>query len=593
MATANQFDAIVVGSGMSGGWAAKELTEKGLKTLVLERGRNIRHVTDYTTALKDPWQLPHNNRATNADRAAQPIQSTLYLYDQSTKQHFVNDLRASLRAGAAIQLVSRLPGRRALAHVGAARVPLQRSRLRRPTSARAWASTGRSATPTSRPGTNTSSASSAPAVRTPGLPQLPEQILQPPFEMNALEKHIRSHMAEKFGSERKLICSATAVLSREHNGRGPCQGRNQCARGCPFSAYFSSNGVTLPAAAATGQSHAAAGCHRAFADLRRRQESRDRRARRRRQHAQDHRVLREGGVPVRLDAELHRAAAQHAFGALSRTGSATTAASSATISWITTTVAAPRPATRALPDRYYRGRRATSMYIPRFRNVGKREEKFMRGYGYEVYTSAAAGRAASTAPTSAPTSRTRSRGRENGICTWKVTARRCRITTTACGCRLSKLDSWGMPIIQLSMTYRDNERAMAQQMMDDAVEMMQAAKLENVTGLQQPGDAGQRDPRDGHGAHGPRSEDLGAERAQPGSRGAQCVRDRRQLHGVVTHAESVAHLHGADGARGQPRGGAVEARRVIAAATWRWPPAGTRRRRSTAYPSRPRFRGGR
>jgi choline dehydrogenase-like flavoprotein len=83
------------------------------------------------------------------------------------------------------------------------------------------------------------------------LPQLPQQILQPPFEMNALEKHIRGALEKSF-TDRRLICSATAVLSREHNGRGPCQGRNQCARGCPFSAYFSSNGVTLPAAAATG-----------------------------------------------------------------------------------------------------------------------------------------------------------------------------------------------------------------------------------------------------------------------------------------------------------------------------------------------------
>ena len=87
MATTNTFDAIVVGSGMSGGWAAKELSRRDSKTLVLERGRNMRHVVDYTTALKDPWQLPHNNRATTADKAAQPIQSTLYLYDQSTKQH--------------------------------------------------------------------------------------------------------------------------------------------------------------------------------------------------------------------------------------------------------------------------------------------------------------------------------------------------------------------------------------------------------------------------------------------------------------------------------------------------------------------------
>jgi choline dehydrogenase-like flavoprotein len=92
MSDTNTYDAIVVGSGISGGWAAKELCEKGLKTLVLERGPQLRHIEDYKTALKNPWELPHNNRtATNADRAAQPIQSTLYLYDQSTKQHFVND----------------------------------------------------------------------------------------------------------------------------------------------------------------------------------------------------------------------------------------------------------------------------------------------------------------------------------------------------------------------------------------------------------------------------------------------------------------------------------------------------------------------
>src|SRR5678809_525120 len=91
----NTYDAIVIGSGISGGWAAKELCEKGLKTLVLERGRNVRHIVDYTTALKDPWQLPHNNRATNADKAQQPVQSTLYLYDQSTKQFLVDDLKYS------------------------------------------------------------------------------------------------------------------------------------------------------------------------------------------------------------------------------------------------------------------------------------------------------------------------------------------------------------------------------------------------------------------------------------------------------------------------------------------------------------------
>ena len=119
----------------------------------------------------------------------------------------------------------------------------------------------------------------------PGLPQLPEQILQPPFEMNcARETHARARWRRR-STDRKLICSAIAVLSREHNGRGPCQGRNQCARGCPYSAYFSSNGVTLPAAAATGNLTLQPDADRAFADLRRGEEARDRRARRGRGHA--------------------------------------------------------------------------------------------------------------------------------------------------------------------------------------------------------------------------------------------------------------------------------------------------------------------
>src|SRR5688572_15650 len=247
---AHTYDAIVVGSGMSGGWAAKELCEKGLKTLVLERGRNIRHVVDYPTALKDPWQLPHNNRATTADRAAQPIQSTLYLYDQSTKHHFVNDLDHPYEQAKPFNWFRGY-------HVGGRSLMWARHVFRfsdldfeanlregvgidwpiRYADLKPWYDHVERFIGAS--GENSK------------LPQLPEQILQPPFEMNALEKHIKGSFEKAF-TDRRLICSATAVLSREHNGRGPCQGRNQCARGCPFSAYFSSNGVTLPAAAATG-----------------------------------------------------------------------------------------------------------------------------------------------------------------------------------------------------------------------------------------------------------------------------------------------------------------------------------------------------
>ena len=199
MATAdnNHFDAIVIGSGMSGGWAAKELCEKGLKTLVLERGRNIRHVADYQTAPKHPWQLPHNNRPTNDDRKAQPVQSTLYLYDQSTKQHFVDDLRNPYVQE---QPFNWFRGY----HVGGRSLMWARHVFRygdldfkanleegvgidwpiRYADISPWYDHVEKFIGAS--GENS------------GLPQLPAQNLQPPFEMNALEKHIRARMAAAF-----------------------------------------------------------------------------------------------------------------------------------------------------------------------------------------------------------------------------------------------------------------------------------------------------------------------------------------------------------------------------------------------------------
>jgi len=87
----NTYDAIVVGSGISGGWAAKELCEKGLKTIVLERGRNVEHVKDYTTATKDPWELPHRGRDTNKVKEEYNIQSRCYAFDEATQHFWVND----------------------------------------------------------------------------------------------------------------------------------------------------------------------------------------------------------------------------------------------------------------------------------------------------------------------------------------------------------------------------------------------------------------------------------------------------------------------------------------------------------------------
>ncbi len=484
MAANNQFDAVVVGSGMSGGWAAKELCEKGLKTLVLERGRNIRHVTDYDTALKDPWQLPHNNRASNEDRKAQPVQSTLYLYDQSTKNHFVDDLaNPYVQAQPFNWFRGYQVGGRSLMW---ARHVFRYSDLDFEANLKEgvgidWPIRYGDIAPwydyiekfIGASGENS------------GLAQLPAQMLQPPFEMNALEKLIRANMGEAFKGKRKLICSATAVLSREHNGRGPCRGRNQCARGCPYSAYFSSNGVTLPAAAATGNLTLrpdSIGHSLIYDDAKRR--------------VTGVRVI---DAATKQTTEYFAKAVFLCASALNSTALLLNSKSprfpnglgndsgelghnlmdhhnggGATASY------------SKLLDRYYRGRRSSSMYIPRFRNVGEREPKFARGYGYEVYTWRDSWtRGVGSAEFGADFKNEITRPGQWGLFmegygeTLPYHDNRMWISP-------DDVDAFGMPKIHVSMSYRDNERAMARQMMDDAVEMMTAAGLENVKGFNNP-----------------------------------------------------------------------------------------------------------
>jgi choline dehydrogenase-like flavoprotein len=480
MTAANTFDAIVVGSGMSGGWAAKELTERGLKTLVLERGRNLRHIVDYKTALQDPWQLPHNNRPTQQDRADQPIQSTLYLYDQSTKQHFVNDIANPYQQAQPFNWYRGYQvGGRSLMW---ARHVFRYSDLDFEANLREnvgidWPIRYAEIAPWYEHVERFIGASG----ENSGLPQLPAQVLQPPFEMNAFEKHIRTRMASNFG-DRKLICSATAVLSRAHNGRGPCQGRNQCARGCPYSAYFSSNGVTLPAAAATGKLtlQPDAIVHSLIYDDAR------------------NRVT---GVRV-IDGNTKQTTEYFSRVVF-------LCASTLNSTAILLNSRSPRfpnglgndsgvlghylmdhhnggGATgefSGLGDRYYRGRRSTSMYIPRFRNVTQREKDFARGYGYEVYTSRANWtRGLETAEFGAAFKDEITRPGQ-----WQVYMEGYGETLPYRDNRVwldhDRPDPWGMPTINVSMSYRDNERRMSKQMMDDAVEILKAADVEGVAGF--------------------------------------------------------------------------------------------------------------
>lgn len=244
----HRFDAIVIGSGISGGWAAKELCEKGLKTLVLERGRNVVHVKDYDTAFKNPWDFPHRLRNADQDVAENPVQSTVY--DESTKQWFVSDKEhpyiqekpfhwirgyqlggRSLTWGRQCYRLSDLDFEANLSDGHGVDWPIRYKDI--------------------APWYDYVEQFVGISGQSEGLAQLPDGQFLPPMEMNCGETQFARRVKQAY-PERVVTIARVANLSKGWNGRGPCQFRNLCMRGCPFSGYFSSNAATLPAATATG-----------------------------------------------------------------------------------------------------------------------------------------------------------------------------------------------------------------------------------------------------------------------------------------------------------------------------------------------------
>ena len=244
----NAFDAIVIGSGITGGWAAKELTEKGLKTLVLERGRDVVHIKDYPTAPLNPWDFEYRLHHTEKEKAANPIKtgsadagSDLFFVDDS-KHPYVQAKPFNWARGYQVGGRSLTWGRQTYRYSD-----LDFEANARDGIAVDWPIRYADLAPwydyvETYVGISGSKEGWAP---------LPDGIFLPPIEMNCVEDHfsrkIRSHYTDRI-----VTHARAANLSRGWNGRGPCQYRNLCSRGCPFGGYFSSNAATLPSAAATG-----------------------------------------------------------------------------------------------------------------------------------------------------------------------------------------------------------------------------------------------------------------------------------------------------------------------------------------------------
>jgi choline dehydrogenase-like flavoprotein len=246
----NTYDAIVIGSGISGGWAAKELSEKGLKTLVLERGRDVKH-GEYPTAHMEPWEFEGRNKISQEKLKRQQKQNrTGYTTSPASAHWFVDDVDNPYSEDQPFDWMRGY-------HVGGRSLLWGRQSYRfSDLDFEANAKDGMSIDWPIRykdiaPWYDYAEKFAGISGQKEGLPQLPDGSFLPPMAMNCVEEHVRKRITENF-SDRIMTIGRAANLTKPHNGRGNCQYRNRCIRGCPYGAYFSSNAATLPAGYASG-----------------------------------------------------------------------------------------------------------------------------------------------------------------------------------------------------------------------------------------------------------------------------------------------------------------------------------------------------
>ncbi|MCC9134817.1 GMC oxidoreductase [Pontibacter silvestris] len=249
------YDAIVIGSGISGGWAAKELAEKGLKTLVLERGRDVKHIKDYPTTSMNPWEFEHRGQLPLDVRSQNPVISKCYAFYEGTTHFFVKDnehpyvqekpfdwIRGYQVGGKSLLWARQTQRWSDFDFEGPARDGFAVDWPIRYKDIAPWYSYVEKFAGISG--------------NKDGLPNLPDGEFLPPHEMNCVESHFQKQVASKY-KDRHVIMGRCAHITKPEpihlqQGRAQCQHRTICERGCPFGGYFSSNASTLPWAARTG-----------------------------------------------------------------------------------------------------------------------------------------------------------------------------------------------------------------------------------------------------------------------------------------------------------------------------------------------------
>lgn len=249
------FDAIIIGSGISGSWAAKEFTEKGLKTLLIERGRMVKHIEDYPTAFLDPWELPHANAKTEDDLTKNPLISKHYQFNEATKHFYIQDgdqeyiqekpfdwIRGYQLGGKSLLWARQTQRWSDFEFNAPKRFGYGIDWPIRYTDVAPWYTHVEKFIGISG--------------KKDGIENMPDCEVVGSFEMNAVEQYISKNIATNY-NDRKAIIGRSANLgeitdTQIHQGRSKCMARSLCERGCPFGGYFSANASTIPYALKTG-----------------------------------------------------------------------------------------------------------------------------------------------------------------------------------------------------------------------------------------------------------------------------------------------------------------------------------------------------
>lgn len=489
----NVFDAIVVGSGISGGWAAKELTEKGLKVLLLERGKNIEHIKDYKEANKEAWDYPHRGTRTQQMEKDYPVLKRDYPLNERNLDWWASDKDSPYTE------IKRFDWFRGY-HVGGRSLLWGRQSYRwsdlyfeenaKQGIAVDWPVRYKDIEPWYEYVEKFAGVSGSKE----GLPELPDSHFLPPMEMNCVEKDISARVKEHYKDKggRKMIIGRCAHATIPLQGR-QCMYRDKCWFGCPFGGYFSTQSVTLPAAMKTGNLTL-----RPWSIVTKVLYDKDKK--------------RATGVEV-LDAENNKTytySSKIVFLNASALNSAWVLMNSATDIWPDGLGSSSGElghnvmdhhlgvwaggTVDGYEDKYYFGRRANGIYIPRYRNFFGDKRNYLRGFGYQGGASRdgwSRDVAELNIGADFKEALTEPGGWNFGMGGFGETLpyHDNKITLDK-----NKKDKWGLNVLAFDCELKENELNMRKDMLNDAIEMLEAAGVKNVKG-------GDSNPYLGRGIH--------------------------------------------------------------------------------------------